>query len=131
MAAGVEARAFVPEGTPPDQVLPAFAAALPAPVGTGFVLAMLAAVLSSADSCLITAGAVAARDILWSDSVALGLSGTGTVLALVLGREAGASLPLERAPSNETGQTEAKRAGLPLWRPRPFMPEGRTLITPS
>lgn len=98
MAAGVEARAFVPEGTPPDQVLPALAAALPAPVGTGFVLAMLAAALSSADSCLITAAAVAARDVLWSDSVALGLSGTGTVLALVLGREAGGVAPARASP---------------------------------
>lgn len=70
MAAGVEARAFVPEGTPPDQVLPALAATLPAPVGTGFVLAMLATILSSADSCLITAAAIAARDVLRSDSVA-------------------------------------------------------------
>lgn len=96
MAAGVEARAFVPEGTPPDQVLPALAAALPPPVGTGFVLAMLAAVLSSADSCLITAAAVAARDVLRSDSVAVvRLAALGiSVPAFLLACEGGGVLSL-------------------------------------
>ncbi len=70
-AIGIEARAFVPAGTAGDAVLPQLVSQLPDWAGTVFFFVMASAILSSADSCLITAATVAANDVLQKPSVAV------------------------------------------------------------
>lgn len=60
---GIAARAFLPEGTAADAVLPALVETR-SPLFSGlFLFVMTSAVISSADSCLITAATVAAVDL--------------------------------------------------------------------
>lgn len=67
---GVEARAFLGEGGQGgDSVLPQLVAHLPAWASVLFFFVMASAILSSADSCLITAATVAANDVLKAPSV--------------------------------------------------------------
>lgn len=61
---GIEAKALLAPGTPPDKVLALAAAELPGAMNVVFGLVMMSAILSSADSCLITAAAVATNDLL-------------------------------------------------------------------
>lgn len=68
---GVEARAFLPPDTTPDNVLTALVQTLSTTTQVVFLLAMLSTILSSADSCLVTAATVASRDFLGSKSVRL------------------------------------------------------------
>lgn len=68
-ALGIEARAFVPAGTASDSVLPQLVSSLPAWAGIAFFFVMVSAILSSADSCLITAATVTANDLLGRPSV--------------------------------------------------------------
>ncbi len=70
-AIGIEARAFVPAGIEGDAVLSSLVGVLPGWVGVLFFLVMASAILSSADSCLITAATVAANDIVGRPSVKL------------------------------------------------------------
>lgn len=70
-AIGIEARAFVPAGVEGDAVLTSLVDVLPGWVGVLFFLVMASAILSSADSCLITAATVAANDIIGRASVRL------------------------------------------------------------
>ncbi len=66
---GLEARAFLGEGIEGDSVLPQLVGQLPTWVSVLFFFVMASAILSSADSCLITAATVAANDILKTPSV--------------------------------------------------------------
>lgn len=68
-AIGIEARAFVPQDVAPDAVLAQLVAGLPDWAGIAFFFVMASAILSSADSCLITAATVAANDVLKQPSV--------------------------------------------------------------
>lgn len=67
---GIGCRGLIPPGTTPDQALPALLGALPPWLGLTFLLALVSAVLSSADSCLLTAATVCGNDLLRRDSVA-------------------------------------------------------------
>ena len=69
VAIGIEARAFLPEGVTGDAVLPRLVAELPGWAGVTFFFVMASAILSSADSCLITAATVTANDVLKRGSV--------------------------------------------------------------
>lgn len=60
---GIGCRGLVPEGTPADQVLPVLCGSLPPWLGLALLLALLSAVLSSADSCLLTAATVCCNDL--------------------------------------------------------------------
>ncbi|MGE4298348.1 MAG: sodium:solute symporter [Desulfovibrionaceae bacterium] len=64
VAVGLACRGLVPEGTPADAVLTTALSALPPWLYLGMLLALLSAILSSADSCLITAGTVCSHDLL-------------------------------------------------------------------
>ena len=66
---GLEARAFLGEGIEGDSVLPQLVGQLPTWGSVLFFFVMASAILSSADSCLITAATVAANDILKTPSV--------------------------------------------------------------
>lgn len=66
---GVEARAFLPSDTPPDNVLTALIQTLSPTTQVVFLLAMLSAILSSADSCLVTAATIASRDFFGANSL--------------------------------------------------------------
>ena len=68
---GVLCRGFVPEGTGADDVLSSAMALLPPWAGMLLLVALLSAVLSSADSCIITASTVLCNDILGRRSVGL------------------------------------------------------------
>ena len=68
---GVACRGIVPPGTTPDDVLPAALSLMPSGVSTALLLALLSAVLSSADSCLITLSTVCCHDLLRRDDVAV------------------------------------------------------------
>lgn len=97
-ALGIEARAFVPAGTEGDAVLSTLVVGMPAWAAVAFFFVMASAILSSADSCLITAATVAANDIFKTTSpkacrrfvllvaaAAFALSATGkSVLGLLL-----------------------------------------------
>ena len=61
---GISCRGFVPPDCPPDAVLPAALEQMPAWASLALLLALLSAVLSSADSCLITASTVLCNDLL-------------------------------------------------------------------
>lgn len=67
---GVGCRGLVPEGSSADQVLPALCGLLPPWLGLALMLALLSAVLSSADSCLLTAATVCCNDLARRDNVA-------------------------------------------------------------
>lgn len=60
---GIGCRGLVPEGTPAEQVLPVLCGLLPPWIGLVLMLALLSAVLSSADSCLLTAATVCCNDL--------------------------------------------------------------------
>ena len=85
---GVEARAFLGEGAQGgDSVLPQLVGHLPAWASVLFFFVMASAILSSADSCLITAATVAVsrRLILVISAAAFVLAGSGkSVLGLLL-----------------------------------------------
>ena len=68
---GVACRGLVPPDTPPDGVLPAALALLPAWAATAVLLALFSAMISSADSCLITASTVCCNDLLRTRSVSV------------------------------------------------------------
>ncbi len=81
VAAGLAAVGLVAAGTPPDAVLSlAVEAALPPWLGVLALLSLLSAVVSSADSCLVTSGAVLCHDLLGSASPR-----TGRLCVLLLG----------------------------------------------
>lgn len=71
VALGVLCRNFVPAGTAPDDVLAAAMRLLPSWVGMCLMVALLSAVLSSADSCLVTASTVLCNDLLGRRDVKL------------------------------------------------------------
>ena len=71
VALGVLCRGFVPAGTPADDVLASAIRLLPSWVGMLLLVALLSAVLSSADSCLVTASTVLCNDLLGRRNVAL------------------------------------------------------------
>lgn len=68
---GVLCRNFVPAGTDPDDVLSSAMRLLPPQVGMVLLVALLSAVLSSADSCLVTASTVLCNDLLRRRSTGL------------------------------------------------------------
>jgi SSS family solute:Na+ symporter len=80
VALGVLCRGFVPSSTAPDDVLSAAIVLMPGWAGMAMLAALFSAVLSSADSCLVTASAVFCNDLLRRRSAAL-----CRVSALVLG----------------------------------------------
>ncbi len=62
---GVLSRGIVPEGTPPQGLLPTvFTTIMPPWLGIMGILALMSAVISSADSSLITAATIACNDVL-------------------------------------------------------------------
>ena len=71
VALGVLCRGFVPEGTGADDVLASAMALLPPWVGMLLLVSLLSAVLSSADSCIITASTVLCNDVLGRRGVGL------------------------------------------------------------
>ncbi|MDR0826871.1 MAG: hypothetical protein LBN33_03210 [Desulfovibrio sp.] len=99
VALGIACRGLVPAGTPPEQVLgAALLSRVPSWLATLILLGIFSAIISSADSCLMTAASVVAGDILRKPDVhvcrcamavlggagvALALSGQG-ILALLL-----------------------------------------------
>lgn len=60
---GILSRGLVPDSLHPDDVLPSLMARMPSWLGTLLLLSLLSAVLSSADSCLITASTVLCNDL--------------------------------------------------------------------
>ena len=70
-AFGVLCRGLVPAATAPDDVLPAAVALMPEWAGMAMLAALFSAMLSSADSCLVTAAAVLCNDLLRRRSAAL------------------------------------------------------------
>ena len=65
VALGIACRAFVPAGTAPEQVLSvALLTHLPSWASTLVLLGIFSAIVSSADSCLMTAASVCSNDIL-------------------------------------------------------------------
>ena len=71
VALGVLCRDFVPAGTSADDVLSSAMRLLPPWVGMFLLVALLSAVLSSADSCLVTASTVLCNDLLGRRNVML------------------------------------------------------------
>ena len=71
VALGVLCRNVVPAGTAPDNVLAAAMRLLPSWAGMCLMVALLSAVLSSADSCLVTASTVLCNDLLGRRDVKL------------------------------------------------------------
>lgn len=61
---GILCRGFVPAGTAPDDVLPTAIAQMPPWAGMAMLVALFSAMLSSADSCLVTAATVFCNDVL-------------------------------------------------------------------
>ena len=66
---GIEARYFVNSSVIPDQVLSAVVDRLPYGMGIVLTLVLISAILSSADSCLITAATVVSNDIFQRPSI--------------------------------------------------------------
>lgn len=64
VAAGVLCRGFVPDNIRPDEVLTSAMGLLPPWAGMALLVALLSAVLSSADSCIVTASTVFCNDLL-------------------------------------------------------------------
>ena len=81
---GLAARGFVPAGTAPDNVLASAMNSMPPWVAAPLLLALLSAVLSSSDSCLVTAATVLCNDILRVGEKNLGLSCRAAACALGL-----------------------------------------------
>ncbi len=71
VALGVLCRGFVPASTPPDDVLSTAIALMPEWAGMAMLAALFSAMLSSADSCLITASAVLCNDLMRRRSASL------------------------------------------------------------
>lgn len=89
VALGIACRAVVPAGTAPEAVLTtAIMGGLPAWLGILVLLGLFSAVISSADSCLVTAATVCCNDILHRTDVStcrwvtLGIGLGGVLLAL-------------------------------------------------
>lgn len=61
---GIQARHFLSSSTPPDQVLAAVATQLPLIFNQILFLVLISAILSSADSCLLTAATVISNDLM-------------------------------------------------------------------
>ena len=84
---GLGCRGLLPPGSAPDSVLTAVQGVLPPWIGMALMVALLSAVLSSADSCLITASTVLCHDLLRTDRLAvcrvmtLALGGIGYLLS--------------------------------------------------
>jgi len=70
-AFGVLCRGLVPASTAPDDVLAAASSLMPEWAGMAMLAALFSAMLSSADSCLVTASAVLCNDLLRRRSAAL------------------------------------------------------------
>lgn len=68
---GISCRGLLPAATAADDVLTAIMGLLPPWLGLFLLLALLSAVLSSADSCLITASTVSCHDLLGRNQVGL------------------------------------------------------------
>lgn len=68
---GIEARNFIPANTPSDQVLAAVTQQLSDGTGVIITLVLISAILSSADSCLITAATVVSNDLMNRPSIRL------------------------------------------------------------
>ncbi|MEG1609573.1 MAG: hypothetical protein RR317_00120, partial [Bilophila sp.] len=68
---GIGSRGLIPAGTAADDVFTTLMTTLPPWVGLFLLLSLLSAVLSSADSCLITAATVCCNDLLRRHSVSL------------------------------------------------------------
>lgn len=66
---GIQARDFLPSSTPSDQVLAAVAAQLPLIFQQILFLILISAILSSADSCLLTAATVVSNDLIRNPSI--------------------------------------------------------------
>lgn len=81
---GLAARGFVPAGTAPDNVLASAMNSMPPWVAAPLLLALLSAVLSSSDSCLVTAATVLCNDILRVGEKNMGLSCRAAACALGL-----------------------------------------------
>lgn len=87
VAVGVLCRALVPADVNPDDVLASAIGLMPPWVGMILLVALLSAVLSSADSCLITASTVLCndvfrrRDVTWCRAVTLAFGVCGLLLA--------------------------------------------------
>ena len=84
---GLGCRGLLPAGSTPDSVLTAVQGLLPPWIGMALMVSLLSAVLSSADSCLITAATVLCHDLLHTErlpvcrGVTLALGGLGYLLA--------------------------------------------------
>jgi SSS family solute:Na+ symporter len=77
---GLAAITLLPGGVPADSVLTAVALQiLPAPAAAAAVVALLATLMSSADSVLLTAGTVFTRDLLGRRSATLGRIATAAI----------------------------------------------------
>lgn len=83
---GIEARNFIPSSTPSDQVLATVAAQLPPFFQQILFLVLISAVLSSADSCLLTAATVVTNDLIRSPDIKISrfVMGGLTLAALFL-----------------------------------------------
>ena len=71
VAVGVLCRGLVPADVRPDDVLSSAVGLMPSWVGMFLLVALLSAVLSSADSCLVTASTVLCNDLLHRRDVSL------------------------------------------------------------
>lgn len=79
-AAGLACRGLIPPDTPPDGALLAgLARVLPGTAGLAVLLALAAAVVSSADSCMVTAGSILGRDLLKRTDAGILRGGTAAV----------------------------------------------------
>ncbi len=87
VAVGLACKGLVPAGTPPDAVLAAaLAEAAPRWLHLVVSFALISAIVSSADSCLVTAATVCSYDLLGKQDIASGIRcilGLGAVGALV------------------------------------------------
>jgi SSS family solute:Na+ symporter len=94
---GLYARGLVPQGADPDSILiRVIPGVMPGWAGTLLLFALLSAIISSADSCLITAATVLEHDIIGGKSVArcrLIMTGIG-LGALVIAKSGGSILSL-------------------------------------
>ena len=85
---GLAGRGLLPSDLPGDQALPAALALAPAWLNILISLALVSAIVSSADSCLLTAGTVLAHDLLKTDkqsagrACVIGLGFSGLILSL-------------------------------------------------
>lgn len=94
---GLYARGIAPAGTDPDSILTkAIPSIMPTWAGTVLLFALLSTIISSADSCLLTAATVFEHDILGGKNVArcrLAMVGIG-IGALIIAKSGGSILSL-------------------------------------